>query len=329
MTDLISVAAPFFGLIGLGFLSGKVWATDELALRWLNAFVIYFALPALLYQAISKAPLDELINWRFVFVTTLAAYIAFAIAFTIAAIRDKGDLTEATIQGLVGGYANIGYMGPPLAVLALGSDAVVPAALIFCFEIALCFTLAHLLLLAFGGKRGNGFKTLAPVPIKITLHPLLIATVLGFAGATWQIQLPGFLDQIVSFLQSAAIPTALFALGVTLAIRPTKGYQQELPGLIAVKLILHPVIVYVLLSWIGGFDRLWIFTAVLMASLPPATTIYVLAAEHNVYVLRASSAILYGAICSVLTVTGVLYLILNDLLPRDLISSIAELALFQ
>ncbi len=114
-----------------------------------------------------------------------------------------------------------------------------------------------------------------------------------------------------------------------MAIRPTKGYQQEIPGLIAVKLILHPVIVYVLLSWIGGFDRMWIFTAVLMASLPPATTIYVLAAEHNVYVLRASSAIFYGAVCSVLTVTGVLYLVLNDLLPRDLIGSIAELASFQ
>ena len=329
MTDLISVAVPFFGLIGLGFLSGKVWATDELALRWLNAFVIYFALPALLFQAISGAPIDQLMNWRFVSVTTLAAYVAFAIAFTIAALRDKNDLTEATIQGLIGGYANIGYMGAPLAMMAFGSAAVVPAALIFCFELALCYTLAHLLLLAFGGKHGSGLKTLASVPVKIALHPLLIATVLGFAGAAWQIRLPGFLDQIISFLQSAAIPTALFALGVTLAIRPTKGFHQELPGLIAVKLILHPLIVYVLLSWIGGIDRMWIFTAVLMASLPPATTIYSLAAQHNVYALRASSAIFYGTACSVLTVTGMLYLVLNDLIPRDLIGSIAEFAAFQ
>ena len=326
MTELISVAVPFFGLIGLGFFGGKVWKTDETALGWLNAFVIYFALPALLFQSISGTPSDQLIDWRFVFVTTLSAYVAFAIAFTIAAFRDKGDLTEATMKGLVGGYANIGYMGPPLAVLALGSDAVVPTALIFCFEVALCFTLAHLLLSAFGEKE-NSLRTLAAVPVKIALHPLLIATVLGFAGATWQIRLPAVLDQIVTFLQSAAIPAALFALGVTLAVRPTKGALPELPGLIVVKLILHPVIVYVLLSWIGGFDQMWVYTAVLMASLPPATTIYVLATQHNVYVLNASSAIFYGTACSVLTVTGLLYLIINDLLPADLIGGIAQLVL--
>ena len=56
-------------------------------------------------------------------------------------------------------------------------------------------------------------------------------------------------------------------------------------------------------------------SAVLMASLPPAATIYVVATQYNTYVQRASSAILIGTAVSVFTVTGVLYVITQDLLP--------------
>lgn len=317
MADIVSLALLFFGLIGLGFLGGKLWRTDETALRWLNVFVIYFSVPALLFQSVSRAPIEQLLNWRFVFATTLATYIAFAIAFTFATLRGRGDLTEATMQGLVGSYANIGYMGPPLAILAFGLDAVVPAALIFCFEVALCFTLAHLLLLAFGEERQRAAKTFAAVPLKIILHPFIIATILGFAGSAWQVTLPDVLDQLISFLQSAAIPSALFALGVTVALRPFKPASAVLAWSIAIKLILHPLIVYFILTLLGGFDPVWVFTAVLMASLPPATTIYILATQHKIDVLSASSAISIGTACSVLTVTAILYLVTSGLLPDD------------
>jgi predicted permease len=56
-------------------------------------------------------------------------------------------------------------------------------------------------------------------------------------------------------------------------------------------------------------------TAVLLASLPPAATIYVLAVQYQTYVLRGSSAILIGTAASVFTVTGVLYLITHSILP--------------
>ena len=62
----------------------------------------------------------------------------------------------------------------------------------------------------------------------------------------------------------------------------------------------------------------WIYTGVMMASLPPAATIYVIARQYNTYILRGTSAILLGTAASVLTVTGVLYLISNGLLPLDL-----------
>ncbi len=63
---------------------------------------------------------------------------------------------------------------------------------------------------------------------------------------------------------------------------------------------------------------MWIYTGVMMASPPPAATIYVIATQYNTYILHGSSAILLGTAFSVLTVTSVLYLISNNLLPLDL-----------
>ena len=315
MTEVVGLALPFFGLIFLGFVAGRVWRHEESALDWLNVFVIYFALPALFFQLISKTPIDQLANWSFVFATTLSTYTAFAVAFAFGIVRNGGDIPEATMQGMVGGYGNVGYMGPPLALVALGPEAAVPAALIFCFDVALVFTLAPLMM-AIGGSGSEPVgRTLLAIPRRVFLHPFILATLAGVAGAATEVRPPEALERLLALLSGSAAPCALFALGVTVALRPLKRVPGELPALIVVKLLIHPLIVYLALTTIGGFEPVWVHTAVLMASLPPAATIYVLATQYGTYVLRGSSAILIGTAASVFTVTGVLYLVTNDLLP--------------
>ena len=142
--------------------------------------------------------------------------------------------------------------------------------------------------------------------------------VAGRVGAAIEFRPPETIDRMLTFLQSSAVPCALFALGVTVALRPLERVTGELPVLIAIKLVLHPLIAFFILTWVGGFEPVWVYTAVMMASLPPAATIYVIATQYNTYILRGSSAILLGTAVSVLTVTGVLYLISNNLLPLDL-----------
>lgn len=209
-------------------------------------------------------------------------------------------------------------MGPPLALVAFGPEAAVPAALIFCFDVALVFTLAPMMM-AIGGSGQETFgKTLISIPKKILLHPFIIATLAGVAGAAFEFRPPEPVDRMLTFLQSSAAPAALFALGVTVALRPLERVASELPVLIAIKLVLHPLIAFTILTWVGGFDPIWIYTGVMMASLPPAATIYVIATQYKTYILRGSSAILLGTAVSVPTVTVVLYLISNGLLPLDL-----------
>lgn len=322
MLQVATLAFPFFGLIFLGFFAGRVFKVPAEGLAWLNIFIIYFALPALFFQLISKTPIEQLANWTYVFSTSFSTYCAFALAFCIGIYVTKGNVAIATIQGMVGGYANVGYMGPGLTLAVLGPEAAVPAALIFCFDVALVFTLAPLLMAFAGTEKKPPLKLALQILKKVFLHPFIIATIAGVLGAAFHYEPPQAIDTILTFLRSAAAPSALFAMGVTVALRPLKRFPVELPGLLAVKLVAHPLIVYLMLGVVGDFDPVWVATGVLMASLPPAATIYVIAQQYNVYVERASTAVLIGTGMSVATVTFVLFLIANGSLGPDLVRQI-------
>lgn len=319
MLQVASLALPFFGLIFLGFLAGKVFKVPEEGLGWLNVFIIYFALPAMFFQIISQTPIDELANWSFVFSTAFATYCAFAIAFCIGAVLTRGDVAVSTIMGMVGGYANVGYMGPGLTLAVLGQEAAVPAALIFCFDVALVFTLAPLMM-AFAGTEKTALPQLiVNIVKKVVFHPFILATIAGVIGAAIQFRPPEALHSLLEFLRSAAAPAALFAMGVTVALRPLKRFPVEMSWLLAVKLVAHPLIAYIMLGVIGDFDPVWVATGVLMACLPPAATIFVIAQQYNTYIERASSAILLGTGLSVFTVTGVLLLVASGFFGPDLV----------
>jgi malonate transporter and related proteins len=317
MSDIVTITLPLFGLIALGFGVGYWRKTPAEGLVWLNFFVFYLALPALFFQLISETPIAELTSWSFVLTTIFGTYCAFAIAFSVAALTNRGNVPAATIQGLVGSYSNSGFMAPGLTLAAFGSAAAVPTALIFSFESAMLFALVPLMMALGQAERAKPTELMASVARSIFLHPIIIAIVIGFAAAATGFRPPGAIDRLLSLLQAAAAPCALFALGVGLGIRPQRRIGGDVPLLVAIKLFVHPLIVYLMLSWIGGFDPVWVYTAVLMAALPPAVNVFVLARQYEVYVEQASTAILLGTILSIVTVTAILSLILTGNLPLD------------
>jgi predicted permease len=129
------------------------------------------------------------------------------------------------------------------------------------------------------------------------------------AVAAFHVPVPVGLDNMFQFLQSAAAPVALFALGVTVALRPFERVPWEVPGVIAVKLIAHPLIVFGLLILLGPFPPEWAATALLLASLPPALNVFVIARQYNTWIEPASTLVLVGTFVSVVTLTSVMWMI--------------------
>ena len=137
--------------------------------------------------------------------------------------------------------------------------------------------------------------------------------------AAWaQFTPPAPIARLLEYLAQAAAPCALFAMGVTLALRPLQRVPRALGGIVLLKLAIHPLLCYLVLSAIGNFSEVWVFSAVLLAALPTATNVFVLAQQYHVWVERASASILLTTCISVATVTGLLYLIKAGMLPPDL-----------
>lgn len=321
MTTVLGLALPFFGLVFLGLFCGRLMKYPEQGLQWMNFFVVYVSLPALFFKLIATTPFEQLSNWPFILSTSLSTYLAFALSFAIGILVTRGDIRSAAIQGSLGGYANVGYMGPGLTLAALGPGASVPTALIFVFDCVLFFTVVPFMMAMGGSERLKLWETTRYVVWKVVSHPFNIATFVAVLAAYFQWVPPGPVDQLITLLSRAAAPCALFALGVTVALRPLDRVPVELPAHLLVKLVLHPLIVWVVLSAAGDFDRTWVFTAMLMASLPPAGNVFVMARQYEVYVQRASTGVLVGTIVSVFTVTTLLYLVAEGLIPHDLFVS--------
>jgi predicted permease len=228
-------------------------------------------------------------------------------------------MAEATIAGLSGGYGNIGYMGPGLALATLGPAANVPVALIFCFDTLVLFALVPFLMTLSGPRQESIAATALEVVKRIVLHPFIIATALGVASAALHFTPPIALDRLMQFLQNAAAPCALFTLGVTVALRPMQKIPWDVPFTILAKLIVHPAIVLLLLSALGPFDPIWVYAAVLMAALPPALNVFIMARQYDTWVAQASGAVLFGTFASVVTLTTVMWLVKTGTLPTTLL----------
>jgi malonate transporter len=315
LSDIVSLLLPFFGLILIGYIAAKITKQPAEALGWLNTFIIYAALPALFFKLVSRTPFEDLTRIDFIATDLAATYSIFIALFVIGRWIRRNSLADSTIQSFAGAYGNIGYMGPGLALIALGDGAAVPVALIVCIENAFHFIVAPAMMAAAGDDKRSRRQLAFDIARKVALHPFILSTVLGFIAAGLNVQQPLAFQRFVDYLAQAAAPCALFAMGVTLALRPIKRIPAEIGYIVPAKLIIHPIVVYLALTAVGGFEPVWIYAAVLLATLPTATNVFVIGQQYGVWQERASATILITTALSVVTVSIFLVAIKSGFLP--------------
>lgn len=317
MIQILALLVPVFGTIAVGYGAGHFRLVRDEGLAGLEFLAFSVALPALFFHLITTTPASGAGGWAFVATTTFATYCAFALAFSVGALVNGGNVPEATIEGLAGSYSNTAYLAPALTIGAFGAAAAAPTALILSFDTAMLLVITPLMMALGGTVRNDPRKLTEAIARQVLLNPPIVATILAFIALALGWRLPGALDTFAAFLGQAAAPAALFLLGARLARRAIATMPLELPLIVAVKLIGHPLIVYLLLGWIGGFDTIWVKAAVLVAALPPAANVIAYADRYKVYVERASMAMLLGSAVAIATVTIVVIILFAGGLPAD------------
>ncbi len=312
MLEILNIALPFFGLILLGVIAGRIWNKGEEGLAWLNIYVLYFALPPLIFMIVAQTPLEKLANPMFVVATAGATTACFLLMLFVARRFYNVPLREATLMGTSAAYGNIGYMGLPLSVAFFGQAAGVPAALVFCFDIVVLFILTAV----FAGledRSQNKTQVVGKILWDVLTHPFNIATMLGAIATALKWQPSGGLLTIVEMLMRSAAPVALFAMGVTVSLRGKPELNRELGTLGFIKIILHPILAFSAVYLLVSADTTWLQVAVMMAALPTATNAFILARQYNSYVAGSGAAVITTTAASVVTIPLLVYVLKHAL----------------
>lgn len=304
MLPIILIVLPIFALVAAGWVMRASGIMGPNATGELNRFVVWLALPALLFDIVAKAHWSEIWQPSFIAVFGLGTGAVF-IATILAQLRRSRDLADATVDGLNAAYPNTGFMGFPLAAATLGPSSLVPTMVATIMTVCVLFAAALILIEIDVQTERHPRRMVTKVARSLATNPLLVAPILGGVFLAFTISLPAPLAKFVTLLSNAASPCALVALGLFIAEkRPTVASPVRGVGiLVAMKLVVQPVITWVLASLVFRLPPLLTATAVLMAALPTGTGPFLIAEFYRREAGITSRVVLVSTIASLLTIT--------------------------
>jgi malonate transporter len=308
METLLNVSLPFFGLIFAGLGAGYTRLITAQAYLGLNAFVIWFALPAMLFLKMAQAPVLEAFDPRFVAAYTGGGLVAYGLVVGLSRLLFPLQWGERAMQGMGASFGNVGFMGLPILVTLFGDAAVLPAVLVIVFDHIILIPLTTAIIEASSRGQASLQGIFRKVAKGMARNPLILST---FAGLLWGLtglQLPVPLEALLKLLSDAAAPCALFALGLTLVGRPISEGLDQVTLTAVGKLAVHPLMVWMLSAYVLKLDPFLTAVAVIQASMPTAANVYILATAQNTFVERTSSTILVTTIIATVTVSAFMVL---------------------
>ena len=252
MLEVLLVTFPFFALVLCGYIAARRRMLPLDAIAGLNSFVLFFALPCLLYRFGASIPITQLLDATAIGVYLLCALVMVGFVVAVSMNRRIG-WNDAAFGALVAAFPNTGFMGVPLLVALLGAAAAGPAIVTILVDLvvttSLCIALSRL-----DGADQHGAAKAARNALKgVALNPMPWAIVLGGLASAFQMRPVEPVMQTVGLLADAASPVALFSIGAVLARSQMLAAQRDAAPMplrdfvpvAVIKLVVHPVLVLV------------------------------------------------------------------------------------
>lgn len=312
MLDILKVTFPFFALVLCGFLAARRRMLPLEAIGGLNTFVLYFALPCMLYRFGAATPVARLFD-----PAVLAVWLPCGLLIVAGSVywsrNGRVGWNDASFGALVAAFPNTGFMGVPLIVALLGAAAAGPIIASMLIDMAIttsvCLALSRL-----DGSGASGAAAAARKALRgMAVNPMPWSILLGGLSSGLGIEPVKPLAATIGLLADAASPVALFTIGAVLArsqMLTAQGRHQRLPArdyvpVALVKLFVHPL----LILGIGAGTRLlglpldpFVFQVlVLSAALPSASNVALLAERFEADTGRIARIILLTTAVSFLT----------------------------
>ncbi len=231
---------------------------------------------------------------------TAAFLVMAAVAF--AAVKLLGiKMPRAGISMFAITFPNTVFMAFPVINAVLGSSGVFIAALSNIPFNLLSYTLGIAQIR--GGLEGMSLKKV--------LSPPLVASVLAVALFLSGLEVPGAVKQAFSTMSGATVPMSMLIVGVSLGSLPLKHalLNWQAYAVSAVKLVVAPLVVYLMMR-LFGVDELLLNTAVILLAAPPAMVLTLMTIQCGSDEGYASECVFIGTVLSAVTMPAVIWLLL-------------------
>jgi len=300
MAAILNVTAPFFALVLCGYLAARYRTLPENAVPALNTFVLYFALPCMLFRFAAGAPFNDILNVPVFLAYMVTGLAVLALSAAAARYAAGENMREAAFAALAVAWSNWGYMGIPLIPALLGQSAL--AALIAAGMADLLVVVSAALAFASLENRAGGARAaFAGALIHIGKNPLIWAVIVGGTFSAFELRLPAAMDQFVGMLGQAAGPVALFTIGASLYRPGTRTRGADVLAIAGAKLLLHPGVAAVVAVYTFHLTRLEVQTLVLAAALPVGGSVFLFAERRGANAERIAAVILVSTALAFVT----------------------------
>jgi predicted permease len=328
--DVLLVTFPFFALVLCGYVAGRRRMLPLDAIPGLNTFVLYFALPCLLYRFGASTPIGELLDAAAASTYLLCALVL--VGFVVWSSRNSRiGWNDAAFGALVAAFPNTGFMGVPLLVALLGAAAAGPAILTILVDLLITSSLCIALSRLDGADEdeadkpqrvGPSPRTAAKNALKgVAINPMPWAILLGGLASALHFEPVKPVAQTIGLLAEAASPVALFTIGAVLARSQyvaAQGEHEPMPWgdflpVVFVKLLVHPALVWgagSLAIMLGlPLSRFALKVMVLVAALPSASNVALLSERFGADTGRIARIILLTTAAAFLTFSAAVALL--------------------
>lgn len=283
MLDILAITGPIFAIIAVGYAAVRLGLFSRGELRVLAKFVIHFALPALLFKALSERSFAEVMNTEYLLAYALGSIAVMAAGIGMSFLGRGRSLQDGAINGLGMSVSNSGFIGYPVVLQFLGPAAAVALALTMMVENMLLIPLA-LCLAEAGARHGKGHTMRAVVLAsfsRLLRNPVILAILAGFACAMLGLRAPAPVGRVIELFAAASAAGALFVIGGMLVGVRAGNMAGDIARVGLGKLMLHPLAVFGAFTLVTPIDPVLHMAAVTYACMPMLSIYPILAQQYQ------------------------------------------------
>jgi len=308
---ILGITGPIYLAIALGYGFTRSGLFAKADLQVMGKFVLNLALPALLFNSLAERRLADILNAHYLLAYALGSLLVGLGGLLWARQVKQHSLSYSSMMAMGMSCPNSGFVGYPIMLLTLGPVAGVALALNMVVENLLIIPLMLAVADAEGGLRGHWRRVLVQSLENLAKNPMIWGIAGGFLFSWFDLELLPPLARTVNLFAQASAVLALFVIGGSLVGLKVEGLQSTVSQITFGKLLVHPLAIFLVLTWVVPVTDPALRSAALLSGALPMLSIFTILYQRHGHGAISAAALLVTTVVSFISLSALLWVMQN------------------